>query len=180
MKIAFAVALAMLALGLTLTRAAFADGLSGDDYQYLQKLLGLTPQSAVLTELTPNEQQSLHSAIDELKTYPEGQARQTKRYLALVYARECKRWAAGHPGENCSPASDLAIQPGKAISDKICASCHLFGTDGQSFYEMANEKDWNPHKVEHALRHSPSMVPLKLSPDMLQQLATYINSFKSK
>lgn len=175
MKIAVAVALAML----NLTCTAFADGLSAGDYEYLQKLLGLTPQSAVLTELSPNEQQSLHSAIDELKTYPDGQARQTKRYLALVYARECKRWAIGHPGQNCSPASDAAIQPGKAISDKICASCHLFGTDGQSFHEMANEKDWNSHKVQHALRHSPSMVPLKLSPEMLDQLAAYINSFKS-
>jgi len=175
MKIAFAVALATL----TVAGAAFADGLTQGDYEYLQKLLGLTPRSAVLTELTPNEQLSLHSAIDELKTYPEGQARQVKRYLALVYPRECKRWASGHPGQNCSPASDSAIEPGKQISDKICASCHLFGTDGQSFHEMANEKDWNPHKVEHALHHTSAMVPLKLTPSMLDQLAAYINSFKS-
>ena len=175
MKIAFAVAFA----ALTLARAAWADGLTQDDHQYLQKLLGLTPQSAVLAELTPNEQQSLHSAIDELKTYPEGQARQVKRYLALVYPRECKRWAIGHPGQNCSPASDPAVEPGKQISDRICASCHLFGTDGQSFRGMANAKDWNPHKVEHALRHTPGMVPTKLTPEMLDQLATYINSFKT-
>ena len=109
MKIAFAVALATLAL----VRVAMADGLTQDDYQYLQKLLGLNPRSAVLAELTPNEQQSLHSAIDDLKTYPEGQARQVKRYLALVYPRECKRWAIGHPGQNCSPASDAAVEPGK-------------------------------------------------------------------
>jgi hypothetical protein len=176
MKIAFAIALATL----TLARAASADGLTQDDDQYLQKLLGLTPQSEVLAQLTPNEQQSLHSAIDELKTYPEGQARQVKRYLALVYTRECKRWSIGHPGQNCSPASNTAIEPGKQISDKICASCHLFGTDGQSFHEMANEKDWNPHKVEHALHHTADMVPLKLTPDMLDQLAAYINSFKSQ
>ena len=175
MKIAFAVALATL----TVARVAFADALTQDDYQYLQKLLGLTSQSAVLTELSPNEQQSLHSAIDELKTYAEGQARQVKRYLALVYGRECKRWAIGHPGQNCSPASDPAIQPGKQISDKICASCHLFGTDGQSYHDMANEKDWNPHKVEHALRHTSRMVPTKLTPEMLDQLAAYINSFKT-
>ena len=174
MKIALVVAFATL----TLARAASADGLTQDDYQYMQKLLGLTPQSAVIAELTPNERQSLHSAIDELKTYPEGQARQVKRYLALVYARECKRWTLGHPGQNCSPASDPAIQPGKQISDNICASCHLFGTDGQSFHAMANEKDWNPHKVEHALHHTPDMVALKLTPEMLDQLAAYINSFK--
>ena len=176
MKIAFAVALATL----TLARAASADGLTQDDDQYLQKLLGLTPQSAVLAELTPNEQQSLHSAINELRTYPEGQARQVKRYLALVYTRECKRWAAGHPGQNCSPASDAAVEPGKQISDKICASCHLFGTDGHSYYEMASEKDWSSHKIEHALRHTPSMVPLKLSPEMIDQLTAYINSFKGQ
>jgi cbb3-type cytochrome c oxidase subunit III len=175
MKIAFAVALATL----TLAGTAFADGLTQGDDDYLQKLLGLTPQSAVLAELTPNEQQSLHSAIDDLKTYPDGQARQVKRYLALVYTRECKRWALGHSGQNCSPAGDAAVEPGKQISDKICASCHLFGTDGSSFHEMANEKDWNPHKVEHALRHTPGMVPTRLTPEMLDQLAAYINSFKS-
>ena len=176
MKIAFAVALATL----TAAGAAFADGLTQSDGDYLQKLLGLTPQSAVLTELTPNEQQSLHSAIDDLKAYPDAQTRQVKRYLALVYTRECKRWTIGHPGQNCSPASDAAIEPGKRISDKICASCHLFGTDGGSFHDMANEKDWNPHKVEHALHHTSAMVPLKLTPEMLDQLAAYINSFKGK
>jgi hypothetical protein len=176
MKLAFAVAFATL----TLAGAARADGLTQDDYQYLQTLLGLTAQSAVLTGLTPNEQQSLHSAIDELKTYPEGQARQVKRYLALVYTRECKRWVIGHPGQNCPPGSDATVEPGKQISDKICASCHLFGTDGQSFHEMANAKDWNPHKIEHALHHTPDMVPLKLSPEMLDQLASYINSFKAQ
>ncbi|HML09462.1 MAG TPA: cytochrome c [Stellaceae bacterium] len=175
MKIAFAVALAMMALA----RAACADGLSQDDYQYLQKLLGLTPQSATLAELTSNEQQSLHSAINDLKLYPESRDRQVARYLALVYGRECKRWALGHSGQNCSPASDPAVQPGKEISDKICATCHLFGSDGKSFYAMANEKDWDPHKVEHALRHTQGMVPIKLTPDMLGQLAAYINSFKS-
>ena len=174
MKIAFAVALA----ALTLARAASADGLTQDDHQYFQKLLGLTPRSAVIAQLTPNEQQSLHSATNDLKLYPESRARQVKRYLALVYGRECKRWAAGHPGEDCSPASDRAIEPGKQISDKICATCHLFGTDGQSFHDMANAKDWNSHKVEHALHHTQSMVPLKLTHEMLDQLAAYINSFK--
>ena len=175
MKIAAAVALATLIAA----SAAFADGLTPEDYKYLQATLGLTPQSAAIAELTPNEQQALHSAIDELKTYPEGRDRQVRRYLALVYPRECKRWAEAHPGETCSPAADPTIQPGKAISDKLCASCHLFGTDSApSYYRMANKKEWNAHKVEHALRHSPSMVPLKLTQEMLDQLATYINSFK--
>jgi hypothetical protein len=158
--------------------AAYADGLTQDDFAYLQKLLGLNPQSAVIAELTPNEQNSLHSAINDLKTYPESRDRQVKRYLALVYPRECKRWATAHAGQNCSPATDPAIAPGKAISDKICATCHLFGSDGGSFYDMANEKDWNAHKVEHALHHTQGMVPIKLTQEMLDQLAAYINSFK--
>jgi len=157
---------------------ALADGLTADDYRYLQAQLGLTAQSAVIAELTANEQNALRSAIEDLKSYPEGRDRQVRRYLALVYGRECKRWAQAHPGEPCSPAADPAIQPGKAISDKICASCHLFGTDGRSYREMAAAHDWNPHKVEHALHHTPDMVPLRLTPEMLDQLAAYINSFK--
>jgi hypothetical protein len=44
---------------------------------------------------------------------------------------------------------------------------------------MASERDWNPHKVEHALRHSRSMVPIKLTQEQLDALAAYINSFKN-
>jgi hypothetical protein len=175
MRVAFWVAAALLfAAG-----AAFADGLTAEDYKYLQATLGLTQQSAPIAELTPNEQNALHSAIDDLKTYPEGRDRQVRRYLSLVYPRECKRWAEAHPGEKCSPAADPAAQPGKAISDRICADCHLFGMDrSPSYFHMAHERDWNAHKVEHALRHSPDMVPLKLTQEMLDQLAAYINSFK--
>jgi hypothetical protein len=174
MKLAFAV-MAML----TVAGAAFAQGLTPEDYKYLQATHGLTAQSPAIAELTPNEQQSLHSAIDDLKTYPEGRDRQVRRYLALVYGRECKRWGEAHPGQNCSPAADPAAQPGKEISDRLCAQCHLFGTDSApSYRKMASERDWNAHKVEHALRHSPGMVPLKLTQDMLDKLAAYINSFK--
>jgi hypothetical protein len=159
---------------------AWADGLTDSDLAYLQRVHGLGAQSPVIAELTTNEQNALHSAIDDLKTYPEGQDRQVRRYLTLVYPRECKRWADAHPGgDPCSPAADPAIQPGKAISDRLCASCHLFGTTtAQSYRQMAGARDWNAHKVEHALRHSPAMVPLKLTPEMLDQLAAYINSFK--
>ena len=175
MKLAFAAVLAVL---IASGGAAFGEGLTADDFDYLRKTLGLTTQSAPITELTANEQNALHSAINDLKLYPESRDRQVRRYLALAYGRECKRWTSAHSGENCSPAGDAAIQPGKAISDKICATCHLFGSDGRSFHDMANEKDWNAHKVEHALRHTPAMVPLKLTPEMLEQLAAYINSFK--
>jgi hypothetical protein len=165
---------------LTVAGTAFAQGLTPDDYKYLQATQGLAPQTAAIAELTPNEQNALHSAIDDLKTYPEGQARQVRRYLSLVYGRECKRWGEAHSGQNCSPAADPAVEPGKQISDRICASCHLFGTETAPTYrQMANKRDWNQHKVEHALRHSPNMVPIKLTPDMLDQLAAYINSFKN-
>jgi hypothetical protein len=178
-RFAAIVAAATLAFAGALAGAAYADGLTQDDFAYLQTTLGLAPQSAAIAELTPNEQNALHSAINDLKQYPETRDRQVTRYLALVYPRECKRWAEGHAGQNCSPAADPAIQPGKAISDKICATCHLFGSDGGSFHAMANEKDWNAHKVEHALHHTPAMVPLTLTPGMLDELAAYINSFKN-
>jgi hypothetical protein len=171
----FIVAFAILLAGST---AALADGLTADDYTYLKTLLGLDAQSAVIAELTPNEQNALHSAINDLTRYPESRDRQVKRYLELVYPRECKRWAAAHPGQNCSPAADPAIGPGKELSDKVCATCHLFGATAPSFHYMASERDWNPHKVEHALRHSRGMVPLKLTQEQLDALAAYINSFK--
>jgi hypothetical protein len=174
MKFAFAVAALMLAAG-----PAVADGLTAEDYKYLLDTNGLTPQSAVIAELTPNEQNALHSAIFDLKSYPEGQDRQVRRYLSLAYGRECKRWAEKHPGENCSPAADPSIQPGKAISDRICADCHLFGTQSAaSFRKMASAKTWDPHKVEHALHHSANMVPIVLTPEQLDALVAYINSFK--
>jgi hypothetical protein len=175
MKIATIIAGALLGLA----NAALAQGLTADDFKYLQATHGLTQQSAVIAELTPNEQNALHSAIDDLKTYPEGRDRQVRRYLALVYPRECKRWKEKHSGEECSPAADPAAQPGKAISDRICASCHLFGTESAaSFRKMAGAKTWDPHKVQHALRHSPSMVPIKLTEQQLEALAAYINSLK--
>jgi hypothetical protein len=172
----FAVAVAVAAFAWS--GAALADGLTPDDYKYLGTMLGLTEQSTSLTELTPNEQQALHSAINDLKLYPESRDRQVKRYLSLAYGRECKRWAAANPGQKCSPAADPAVEPGKEISDRICATCHLFGSDGRSFHDMASEKTWDPHKVEHALRHTPAMVPIRLTPDQLDALTAYINSFK--
>ena len=176
MKLVAAVALATL-FGSSI---AVAQGLTPNDYKYLQATHGLAAQSPVIAELTPNEQQALHSAIDDLKTYPEGRDRQVRRYLWLVYGRECKRWVAAHPGQQCAPAANPSIQPGKEISDRNCAECHLFGTvTAPSFRKMAGEREWNSHKVEHALRHSPDMVPLKLTPDMLDKLAAYINSFKN-
>jgi hypothetical protein len=167
------------AIFLASSSAALADGLTADDFTYLQKLLGLTEQSAAIGELTPNESQALHSAINDLKLYPESRDRQVQRYLALVYPRECKRWAEAHPGQNCSPAADPAAEPGKEISDRICASCHLFGGLGRSYHDMAQEKDWDSHKLEHALRHTPGMVPIKLTQEQLDQLTAYINSFKN-
>jgi hypothetical protein len=159
--------------------AALADGLTPQDYQYLQSSLGLTAKSAVIAELTANESQALHSAIDDLKTYPEGRDRQVRRYLSLVYPRECKRWAEAHPGQECSPAADASQQPGKEVSDQVCAQCHLVGNDtAPSYRQMATQRDWDAHRVAHALRHSPDMVPIKLTQQQLDALAIYINGFK--
>jgi Cytochrome C oxidase, cbb3-type, subunit III len=178
MTMKFAVAAA--ALMVVVAGPALADGLTTEDYKYLGGTFGLTAESGVIAELTPNEQNALHSAIFDLKSYPEGQDRQVRRYLSLVYGRECKRWGEAHPGETCSPPADPSLRPGKAVSDRVCADCHLFGTQSAaSFRKMANAKTWDPHKVEHALHHSPGMVPIRLTPEQLAALVAYINSFKS-
>ncbi len=133
----------------------------------------------MITELTPNEVASLHSAIDDLKTYPAGRDRSVQSYLTLVYSRECKRWNREDPSLPCSPPPDPAAAPGKAISDQYCASCHLFGSEtAKSFHEMATARDWNAHKVEHALHHNPGMVATYLSPEAIDQLSLYINTLK--
>ena len=92
MKIAIAVALAVL----TIAGSGFAQGLTPDDFNYLRSVHGLTPQSAVIAELTPNERQALHSAIDDLKTYPEGRDRQVAP-LSLVYPASASAGQT-HPG----------------------------------------------------------------------------------
>lgn len=174
-----AAALIALAVSMWGSGTTSAQSLSAEDLQYLQARYGMTKDSAVLTELTPNEVQSLHSAIDDLKSYPAGRDRSVQSYLALAYGRECKRWAREHQDQPCSPPPDPAVAPGKAISDKHCATCHLFGTPtATSFHQMAGTKVWDAHKVEHALKHNPAMVPIKLSPQAIEQLAAYINSLK--
>jgi len=172
-KRAFAAAAALL------LAAAGGASLTAEDFQYLKAKYGIGPDSAVITELTPNEVAALHSAIDDLKTYPAGRDRSVQSYLALVYRRECKRWNREDPSLPCSPPPDPAAAPGKAISDEFCASCHLFGTEtAMSFHQMAGAHDWNAHKVQHALHHNPGMVSTNLSPEALDQLAIYINSLK--
>jgi mono/diheme cytochrome c family protein len=159
--------------------AAGGSSLTQEDFQYLKAKFGIAPNSGVITELTSNEATSLHSAIDDLKSYPAGQDRAVQSYLTLVYARECKRWNREDPSLPCSPPPDPAAAPGKAISDQFCASCHLFGSEtAKSFHEMASGRDWNAHKVEHALHHNPGMVPTMLTPEDINELATYINSLK--
>ena len=173
--------LAAVTIGMALlwAGAAGAQTLTAEDFQYLQAKYGIIRTSPVITELTPNETGALHSAIDDLKTYPAGRDRAVQSYLALSYGRECKRWAREHPGEPCSPSPDAAAAPGKQISDKYCAECHLFGTPtAPSYRQMAAKHDWNAHKVSHALMHNPNMAPVKLSEEALGQLADYINSLK--
>jgi len=172
-------AAATAALLLAAGGAIGAQGLTGEDFQYLKAKYGIGPTSAVITELTPNEVASLHSAIDDLKSYPAGRDRSVQSYLALVYSRECKRWNREDPALPCSPPPDPAATPGKALSDQYCASCHLFGTEtAKSFHVMAGARDWNAHKVEHALHHNPGMVSTTLTPEALDQLATYLNTLK--
>jgi hypothetical protein len=159
--------------------AAGGSSLTTEDFQYLKGKYGIVPSSGVITELTPNEAAALHSAIDDLKGYPAGRDRSVQSYLSLVYGRECKRWVREDPSLPCSPPPDPAAAPGKAVSDQFCASCHLFGSEtAKSFHDMADARDWNAHKVEHALHHNRGMVATTLSPAALDQLAIYINSLK--
>ena len=173
------VAAAIAGMALLGSGMASAQTLTAEDLQYLQAKYGIGRDNAVVTELTPNEVGALHSAIDDLKSYPAGRDRAVQSYLSLSYERECKRWAREHPGQPCSPAPDPAAAPGKQLSDQYCAACHLFGTPtAPSYHQMAAERDWNAHKVSHALKHNSEMVPLKLSPEAVDQLAAYINSLK--
>jgi hypothetical protein len=173
------VAILSAGLALCLSGAAWAQGLTAGDFQYLQTRYGIGPSSSVLDQLTPNEAQSLHSAIDDLKNYPAGRDREVQSYLALVYGRECTRWERGHPGQPCKPPADSALAQGAALSDRYCAECHLFGTEtAPSFHRMAGQREWNSHKVSHALQHSPEMVPVQLTPAQLDQVAAYINSLR--
>jgi hypothetical protein len=160
--------------------AAFAAaGLTDDDLAYLKREFGLDRSSAVIAQLTPNQQNALHSAIDDLKNFPDSRDRQVRSYLWLVYQRQCKHWRETHADEDCPPAPTPEARPGKAISDHICASCHLFGTDtAASFHKLAQQRVYDAHKVSHALKHSQKMVPIVLAPEQLEQLAIYINSLK--
>lgn len=159
--------------------AAAAEGLTPADLAYLKKEFGLDTSSAVIAQLTPNQQNALHSAVDDLKNFPDSRDRQVRSYLWLVYQRQCKHWAEAHPGEDCSPAPTPEARPGKTISDHICANCHLFGTgSAASFHKLAQQRVYNAHKVSHALKHSEKMVPIVLTPEQLEQLAVYINSLK--
>lgn len=169
----------LVGLALCVAHAASAQTLTAADLGYLQTTYGISRGSAVIAELTPNETRALHSAIDDLKTYPAGRDREVQSYLALVYGRECKRWARDHAGQQCSPSPLAAAEPGKAISDSVCAECHLFGTaTAPSFHQLAMRRDWNAHKVSHALQHTPQMVPITLTQHQLDELALYINSLR--
>lgn len=171
--------IALFAPLLCISAAAAAQSLTPNDFQYLKSKFGVGPQSTVIAQLTANEARALHSAIDDLKTYPAGQYREAQSYLSLVYRRQCKRWERAHPGQPCSPPADPALAPAKGLSDRYCAECHQFGTEtAPSFFQMANKREWDAHKVRHALVHNPQMVPIQLNQQELNQLASYINSQK--
>ena len=77
-----------------------------------------------------------------------------------------------------SPAQYSLCQ--RQLQFRFARECHLFGGVGRSYHDLAGAKDWDQHKLEHALRHTPGMVAIKLQPDQLDALVAYINSFKSQ
>jgi cytochrome c5 len=158
--------------------SAVAAGLSADDDRYLRSTYGLGPESDVLTRMTPAERSRLHDLISSLKTVPAHRDAAVRKSLYDAYARECAAWAQDH-AQPCPPAKDAAAEPGKEIADRICNTCHLFGSGlAPSFFRLAGRQHWDASAVAGALQHSHDMVPINLPATERGQLAIYMNSFR--
>lgn len=170
----FAIALLLGSTGL-----AMAAELTPADYRYLLSEYGLAHDSDVLTGMTQAERTRLHGLIYDLRNDRTRRDDVVRNRLYDAYARECRAWAQGHNGEDCPPASDRTVEPGKQIADRICNQCHLFGSGmAPSFFSLARQKQWDANGVASALGHSHDMVPITLPDEERDRLAAYINSFR--
>lgn len=169
----------VIVLILASTSLALAAELMPDDYRYLQSEYGLTRDSDILTRMTPGERTSLHHLIDGLRNDRDRRQDAVSRRLYDAYTRECGTWALEHSGEDCPPAKDKAVEPGKQIADRFCNLCHLFGGGmAPSFFALAKQREWGAENVASALEHSHVMVPITLSHEERDRLAAYMNSFR--
>jgi len=170
----FAIALLLASTGL-----AMADELTPNDYRYLLSAFGLARDSDVLTTMTPVERTRLHDLVYGLRNDQARRDDAVRSQLYNAYARECEAWALEHSGEDCPPARDKTVEPGKQIADRICNQCHLFGGGmAPSFFRLARQRNWRASDVAHALAHSHDMVPITLPDEERDRLAAYINSFR--
>jgi len=170
----FAIALLLASTGL-----AMADELTPNDYSYLLSGYGLGRDSDVLSTMTPRERARLHDLIHGLRNDQARRDEAVRSQLYIAYTRECEAWALAHSGEDCSPARDGTIEPGKQIADRICNQCHLFGGGmAPSFFRLARQRNWDARAVAEALAQSHDMVPIALPDIERDKLAAYINSFR--
>jgi hypothetical protein len=167
------------ALLLVSTSLATAAELTPDDYSYLLSEYGLARGSEVLTTMTPVERTRLHDLIYGLRRDQPRRDDAVRNQLYDAYTRECEAWAQDHSGEDCPPARDRTVEPGKQIADRICNQCHLFGSGmAPSFFKLARQRKWDAKSMASALGHSHDMVPVALPDVERDRLAAYINSFR--
>jgi len=97
--------------------------------------------------------------------------------LFSIHMRECQTWAQSHPEQDCPPVADKEAEPGHQIANRECSACHLFGTTAApSFYQLARQGGWTAEKLGNALKQGHQMSPMRLEPDQVGELATYIES----
>jgi len=172
MRFAFALLLAS-------TGLARAAELTPEDSRYLLSEYGLARDSDVLTSMLPIERTRLHDLIYGLRNDRTRRDDAVRNQLYDAYTRECEAWAQEHSGEDCPPAKDRTVEPGKQIADRICNQCHLFGSGmAPSFFRLARQQPWDARSVASALQHSHDMVPITLADEERHGLAAYINSFR--
>ena len=156
-----------------------ADELTPNDYRYLLSGYGLARDSDVLTTMTPVERARLHDLIHGLRNDQARQNDAVRSQLYVAYARECEAWAGAHSGQDCPPARDRTVEPGKQIADRICNQCHLFGGGmAPSFFSLARQRNWDASALAEALAQSHDMVPIALPEIERDRLAAYIDSFR--
>jgi hypothetical protein len=172
--IGFAIALLLASAGIVM-----AAELTPADYRYLLSECGLAQDSELLASLAPGEKTQLHDVIYGLRREGDRRDEAVRSRLYEAYARLCQAWAQGHTGEDCPPARDETIEPGKQIADRICNQCHLFGSGmAPPFFKLARQGEWDAKSVENALGHSHDMVPIALPEAERERLAAYINSLR--
>ncbi len=151
---------------------------------HLEREFGLCPANPVRSLMTPRESADLHEIFVDpwSKTYPPTRDMRLSSALMAIYSRQCGDAARQDPAMTCPPPADSALRPGKAISDRQCSACHLFGTgEAPAFHRLAGKMTVTPDYLEGVLEGAQHrMSPLHLSAAQRQDLAAYINGARCK